>query len=326
MADNNHALAIVPDSNEVKSLAKRLVPQFPSDCNAEQAADVARVAVAYGLDPFLGELIPYKGKPYLTFDGRIRIADNHPAYDGYDHGPVLGDERTAFMPQNGEVIWKCTVYRRDRSRPTVAYGRAGGDKETNPIAKKDPVTMAQKRAIHRALRAAFPVPIPGGDDDPVTPAQLKAIHATDSEQGITVTERHEVLEATFGVGSSKDLTAAQAGAYLDERAAQKPAMEQPAIEVTARPATPPQEPTDPPVGALLSARQQRRIYELRDELGKQTAELNAAIQELYKVDSIEGLSEAQASRFIRSLQRSAEKARQQQADDVIDAELADIPF
>lgn len=314
MVEANHALAIVPDDNEVKSLAERVVPQWPKDVNKEQAIELARLALAYGLDPFLGELIPYQGRPYLTFDGRIRLADEHPAYDGYEHGPVLGDERAAFMPQSGEVIWKCVVYRRDRSRPTVAYGRAGGTNERNSVAQKDPATMAQKRAIHRALRAAFPVRMPGVvDDDPVTPAQLKAIHATDNEQGITVTERHEVLEATFGVSSSKELTAAQAGSYLDERAAQRPANEQPPIEVTARPSTSQPSPTAGPLTSL----QQRRIYELRDELGKTTAELNEAVQEVYGVDSVETLSEAQAKRFIRSLERKLEQhliEQQQQAD------------
>lgn len=204
------------DTAQQQDLAKRLRPQFPQDCDPEQALEVARVALAYGLDPFLGELIPYKGKPYLTFDGRIRIADQHPMYDGYDLLPPEDAELKALRPVQNESIWKCVVYRKDRSRPTVAYGRAGGPNERNPVGKSDPVSMAQKRAIHRALRAAFPVPIPGVDD-PLSREQLKAIHAHDREAGVSDDERRAALDAAFGVESSAALTSTQASSYLDQR-------------------------------------------------------------------------------------------------------------
>lgn len=199
------------------NMAKRIMPMFPQDCDKQQALEVARIALAYGLDPFLGELIPYKGKPYLTFDGRVRIADRHAAFDGYvGPEPPTEAEMTALRPAEGESIWKCTVYRKDRTHPTVAYGRAGGPQDRNPISKQDAVTMAQKRAVHRALRAAFPVPIPGLEEK-LSPAQLKAIHTFDNDAGIDADTRHEELEATFGVESSDKLTSAQASAYIDGR-------------------------------------------------------------------------------------------------------------
>lgn len=246
-------LAVIePRSTEIEALAGRIVPAFPRDCSPEQAAEVARIALAYGLDPFLGELIPYQGRPYLTLEGRTRVAENNPHYDGYEHGPVTGEELKAHQPKPGEVIWRCTVYRKDRSHPTVAYGRAGGPNERNPVAKTDPVTMAQKRAIHRALRAAFPVPIPGEiarDDDPLepraTPEQIKAIHAVDDAQGVTISERHDELEAQFAVGSSKELTAGQASAYLDQRRARATA------ETTPEPAG--IDPNDPLVKSIDNA-------------------------------------------------------------------------
>lgn len=221
MTATDRALLPVPNDDEARALAQRLMPQFPKDLTKEQAMEVARVALAYGLDPFLGELIPYQGRPYLTFDGRVRIADRHPAYDGYDLVPVTGEELDALRPQQGESIWKCVVYRKDRSRPTIAYGRAGGPHEKNPLAKQDPVTMAQKRAIHRALRAAFPVPIPGVEVE-ITDGQVRAIHAIDEELGISREERRQVLSETFGVESSRDLTAGQASSYIDMRITELP--------------------------------------------------------------------------------------------------------
>lgn len=201
---------------EVDNLAGQLLPKFSKDCNKEQAIEVARIALAYELDPFLGELIPYQGRPYITIDGRIRLADRHPGYDGYDLDPATDAERKALGAHDSESVWKCTVYRKDRSRPTVAYGRAGGDAEANPVAKRWTAEIGQKRAIHRALRAAFPVPIPGLEDA-LSPEQLRAIHAIDNDLGVSRDERHEHLIETFGVEASNDLTMDQASVYIDAR-------------------------------------------------------------------------------------------------------------
>lgn len=219
MAQNTALATIAADDQQeaqASALAKRLKgPQFPDNATPEQALEVARVAVAYGLDPFLGELMPYKGRPYITFDGRVRIADRHPAYDGYDLEPASELEIKALRATPESSVWKCTVYRKDRSRPTVAYGKAGGQGEQNK--NIDVALLAQKRAIHRALRAAFPVPIPGLEES-LTGDQLRAIHAYDSDAGVSPDERRATLVDTFGVEHSNELTTAQASAYLDERA------------------------------------------------------------------------------------------------------------
>lgn len=221
----NRALARVANEDQLAAqageLAKRIAPKWPKDCNQAQALEVARIAVAYKLDPFLDELIPYQGKPYITFRGALRIAEEHEQYDGYDHGPVTSSEDAALRQYDDEVIWKCAVYRKDRSRPTVAYGRAGGDYDRNqPVAKQRTADMASERAIRRAHMAAFAPRLPYGDDDGqgLTVGQLRAIHAVDEERGIAPEQRHERLMETYGVESSADLTATQAGSYLDERA------------------------------------------------------------------------------------------------------------
>ena len=213
---SERALIPVPNQRDLDEYIARITPRFPRDCTPVQLQQLAEVALAFGLNPLIGELMLYQGQIYITAPGRVRIADNHPAYDGYEHAPVLGDELKAMRAHEGEVIWKCTVYRRDRTHPTVAYGRAGGPKERNSVAQADPVTMAQKRAIHRALRAAFPVPIPGVEDAATT-MQIRAIHAVDEELDVSREDRRAALEATFGVSASNELTAAQASAYLDTR-------------------------------------------------------------------------------------------------------------
>lgn len=204
------------DEKQASAIATRLKARFPNDCNQQQALEVARVALSYSLDPFLGELIPYQGAPYVTIAGRFRVADNNPMFDGYDIEPATEQEYRALRAHEAESVWKCIVYRKDRKRPTVAWGRAGGPQETNPVAKRWTAEVAQKRAIHRALRAAFPMPIPGLEES-LTPEQLRAIHAADNEYGIERDERHHTLVETFDVESSKELTSGQASVYLDER-------------------------------------------------------------------------------------------------------------
>jgi hypothetical protein len=204
------------DRQQMTALAEQLLPKWPKDLNRQTALDVARVALAYQLDPFMEELIPYQGKPYVTIAGRIRIADNHPMFDGYDLEPATEAEHRALGAHEGEAVWKCVVYRKDRSRPTKAFGRAGGPAEQNPVARRWLPEIAQKRAMHRALRAAFPLNLPGVEERS-SAAQLRAIHAADAEAGIDREARHQALTETFGVDSSDELTSAQAGAYLDER-------------------------------------------------------------------------------------------------------------
>ncbi len=210
-------VALVVDEKQVSQFAEQLLPRWPKDLNRQTAIDLARVSLAYGLDPLMDEIIPYQGKPYVTIAGRIRIADNHPMFDGYDLDPASDEERRALEVHDGEAVWKCTVYRKDRSRPTRAFGRAGGPAEQNPVARRWLPEIAQKRAVHRALRAAFPLNLPGVEER-ASAAQLRAIHASDAEVGIDREARHHALSETFDVESSADLTSTQAGVYLDDRA------------------------------------------------------------------------------------------------------------
>lgn len=212
-------LAVVNDQR-ARDMAKEIAPMFPKDCTPAQALTVARIAVEFGLNPFLGELIPYQGRPYITYDGRIRLADQHPAYDGFEVVPATAAECRALGADDDQAVWKATVYRTDRRVPVTAYGRAGGKGERNPVANQWIGEVAYKRAVHRALRAAFPVPIPGLEEA-LSPAQLRAIHAADADLGIERDERHATLRETYGVESSAELTQEQAGAYLDARAMER---------------------------------------------------------------------------------------------------------
>lgn len=227
----NNALATVSRNTELldhqQEMEQQLAVRFKDDLNQEQARQLAQIAIAYDLDPFMGHLIPYEGQPYVTLDGYLRIADRQDAYDGFDHRPATEDERRGLQAHDDEVIWVAEVHRKDRSRPTRAYGRAGGPGERNPLVsgrnKKSsvfisPMDQALVRALRKALRMSFSLNLPfSADDDRVTNEQLRALHAVDAEAGVDREQRHHELQETYGVESSDQLTRDQASAYIDGR-------------------------------------------------------------------------------------------------------------
>jgi hypothetical protein len=260
----NHTTALVPagtmqvDANEVKTQAtfflehaKAGSPAFPRDLTPIQASELARVALAYGLDPIMGELTIYQGKIYVGIDGRTRKATEHPAYDGMECVPATDAERRGFRCSEDEHLWICRVYRKDMRFPFVGYGRAGGAGDRNPVSKTYGQEMAQKRAKHRALRDAFSIPLPGSEEsdgwqpptvepmrrtdygtgeiidaeaidlddaemsDGPTRDQLAAIHIQVKALGWTDDQYRGLLRDAFGVESSTSLSEGQASALLE---------------------------------------------------------------------------------------------------------------
>ncbi len=159
----------VPDT-EVQAYANRVLAYaaksgkdgvlFSSDLTPVQAAQLARVAIAYSLDPFMGELTIYKGKPYVTIDGRTRLALNHPQYDGMQCEPASEEQRKAFRCGDQEHLWYAAVWRKDKSHVFTAYGRSAYVGDTNFAVKTHGQEIARKRALYRALRDAFSIPLP----------------------------------------------------------------------------------------------------------------------------------------------------------------------
>jgi hypothetical protein len=224
---------------------------FPSNMTQPQAVALARLALAYHLDPMAEELIVYQSKIYLTLRGAVRLANQHPQFEGLECVPASADERRAFRCAANEHLWVARVWRRDRRFPITGYGRCadnetvigqGGALVANVIGRRWPQELAQKRAKHRALRDAFSLPLPGAPDeseiaDPdgprgavldgearevpeITPGQVEAIHAVVGELGWSDATYRARLQQQFGVRSSKALSRGQAAAFLEALAAE----------------------------------------------------------------------------------------------------------
>lgn len=290
----SNALAVVGGKTEiaeqdVAALANDVQPLWPKDLNKQQAFALARVALAYGLDPMRGELVPYQGKPYVTLDGYIRIADKNPQYNGFTHRPATQEEREGLGAAKGETVWVANVYRKDRDYPVTMYGRAGGSNERNPLVSGknranqvfiEPSDQALIRALRRAMRASLAIPLPGEDEDRVTPAQLRHIHAIDRERGVDTDQRHHELREVFDVESSDKLTKEQASAYIDKRK------------------------VDTNTGEILptiTTEQMERVGQLCDEMAVNTEEIQELASAQFGV-SVSALTEDQAGQVINALE------------------------
>ncbi len=135
--------------------------RFIKDLSPEQRQLLAEVAIAYGLDPVMGELILYEGKPFATVEGLIRIAHRSQCFAGLEDRPMTSEEKAAYG-YTAPVCWLAKVYRSDWQVPAVGTGTADPNKpyRHNLVEPQFPQRMARVRAIRQALKLAFPNSLP----------------------------------------------------------------------------------------------------------------------------------------------------------------------
>ena len=121
----------------------------------QQAMFLMALGQVLGVKAELGEVILYQGKPYITLDGRIRLAHATGLLVGLEARPATLLERRNYGAVDDEALWVAHAYRRGAGRAFVGWGHVRKD-EKNPVTKSHPREMAKKRAKYDALRAAFP--------------------------------------------------------------------------------------------------------------------------------------------------------------------------
>ena len=131
---------------------------------AKMQYQMAKLAVAYGLDPFLGELVNLGNKPYPTVAAIQRKANEDDRFDGEECKPASQEERIAFYfpmePPVDEHLWRCSVWVKGKSRPFTGWGRASRANVKMSTMQLWLPEMAQKRARGRTYRLAFNIGIP----------------------------------------------------------------------------------------------------------------------------------------------------------------------
>ncbi len=213
-----HALANLPtDETQMSERFKKAlnIGIFPDQMSGDQLAVVAKVAVLYRLDPLMGEIMPYQGRPYITIAGRRRKDDEAGRKPGIKFRFLTADERTGFMDvgalAEGDLAQVCILIRDDNRLEVEGFGRALASEahgnERLPIVSRR-IEMAQKRAERRAREMAYgPVPRPTVLDVAVMEegdevVEGEVVHeelapSTEGVEQIAPPPMHDVLDAAW---------------------------------------------------------------------------------------------------------------------------------
>lgn len=113
----------------------------------DQLLALCIVADQYRLNPFTKEIYAFPDKgggivPVVGIDGWLRIINDHPQMDGMD---IAGDDDQCTV----------TIYRKDRSRPTVATEYAAECARNTEPWRSHPARMLRHKAIIQCSRIAF---------------------------------------------------------------------------------------------------------------------------------------------------------------------------
>jgi hypothetical protein len=143
--------ATTQTSDEKRELA--LLKAIGLDRAAPEQREIAlAIAKRYDLDLLLKHLVLIEGRPYITRDGLLHVAHRSGVLDGMETSePTIVD---------GEWRVRCSVYRKDMTRPFTYFGRyptKGGNQRFAP-------EMATKVAESMAMRRAFDVAAPSQDE------------------------------------------------------------------------------------------------------------------------------------------------------------------
>ena len=134
-------------NTELITTLKKTAFKTSDPVSDEQLTALLIIANEYRLNPWTKEIYAYPDKykgivPVVGVDGWIRIVNEHPQFDGVE-----------FATTPDEVT--CTIYRKDRSRPTVITEyREECFRPTDPW-RSMPRRMLRHKALMQCARVAF---------------------------------------------------------------------------------------------------------------------------------------------------------------------------
>lgn len=153
------------------------VAKWPQEMDARAIKLLAKVAITYGLDPLMSEVVLYQGRPFIGIDGRYRKAQETGRLMGVETRPATEEERKAWKIPEADYFFRSTVKAKpDKASDFVAefigWGRVRAAEMDTPASGKggfrplevNPQRMAEKRAEAQALRKAFHIPLPSAEE------------------------------------------------------------------------------------------------------------------------------------------------------------------
>lgn len=153
----------------------KLLPVLKETCfkgaTNEQMVALMVIANEYNLNPFTKEIyaFPTKGGgivPVVGIDGWNRIINEHPSFDGIE---------TEFNESGDECT--CTIYRKDRSHPTVITEYLSECKRNTEPWNTAPRRMLRHRAIIQCARVAFSFAGIKDEEDAVKIVQAEVVES-----------------------------------------------------------------------------------------------------------------------------------------------------
>jgi len=108
----------------------------------------------YRLDP-LFHITLFRGRPFVTIDGRIELAKRHPEYRGFRTRPLTKDEKVAWDYRADDLVVECTISTKSWGDITSRGKVSASERGKNTPVGSNPQEMAEKRAIARTARLAF---------------------------------------------------------------------------------------------------------------------------------------------------------------------------
>ena len=156
--------AMQVSKDEVAAVLPAFTAVWGDKLPVEQRSIFARICLAYGYDPLMGDVVILGGKLYITCQARIRKAQEHDDYGGFTFRYLSPEDDVKLWRAMGlgdqDIACEAKVKREDKE-DTVAYGvvrmaeRVEKSKYkpgelANPVVASNPQELAYKRAAERA--------------------------------------------------------------------------------------------------------------------------------------------------------------------------------
>jgi len=143
------------------------------------------------LDP-VTDLTLYRGRPWITIDGWMRLVRRHPDWAGMKQRPLTKSEKEVWGYAEDDLV-VCTTLLTKEHGPIEGYGKVSMDErktaDKNTPLYRHPVEMASKRSLARAARLAFGADVP---DDTIIEAEVEAelVARSDPKRIRQLADRH----------------------------------------------------------------------------------------------------------------------------------------
>lgn len=171
LARRSTAISIKDTSSNQKALISRFGNEFSQALTVGQFIGLCR---AYGLNPFMGHIVPFQGHPYIQHDGWIHLIQREAPGQlaKLDARPATKAEYATFGVQPTDYFAIATLVRRWPDGTEITFTRRAlipkrltqpSQDETNAQARnkkarhivEDPWDMVEKQARARVMRMAF---------------------------------------------------------------------------------------------------------------------------------------------------------------------------